>query len=147
MRGKSWLEYMQHPAEGCQSIHADDDPAVGWELFGRAALRKGDWKILFVEPSAGGRPDGQWQLYDVVRDPGETADLSETHPEKLKELLGMWDEYVRETGTVWGEDALPIARFGKGWASGPDDLIGGDALEQTCAWMRIGHGKAVPPAH
>jgi hypothetical protein len=89
------------------------------------ALRKGKWKILHVAPMYGGRQDGGWQLYDIISDPGETCDLSEQRPDILKELLGLWDVYVKETGTVWGE-AIPISGDGKGWDSVPEDIIGGE---------------------
>jgi hypothetical protein len=37
---------MKSGAEGGVSgIHGDDE-FMGWELFGRAALRKGNWKIV-----------------------------------------------------------------------------------------------------
>lgn len=87
-------------------------------------MRKGKWKILHVGADAGGRQDGAWQLYDVVNDPGETSDLSEQYPETMTHMLVMWDEYVRDTGTVW-DQAQPVG-FGKGWDAGPEGLIGGE---------------------
>lgn len=36
MRGKSWVPYLEHGKDGMNLIHLEDDPAVGWELFGRA---------------------------------------------------------------------------------------------------------------
>lgn len=78
-----------------------------------------------VEEHAGGRTDRRWQLYDVVADPGETRDLAGKHPEKLKELLCLFDQYVKETGTVWGEEH-PIGASGSGWNSVSNDIIGGE---------------------
>lgn len=89
------------------------------------ALRKGKWKILFVGPAAGGRTDGQWQLYDVVADPGETNDLSEVETEVYRALLEEWDVYVAETGTVWGE-AAPVFAYGSQTKVEGADLIGGE---------------------
>ena len=48
MRGTSWKEWFAGKTDG--GIHHDNVP-VGWELHGRAALRKGDWKILFLRQS------------------------------------------------------------------------------------------------
>ncbi|RSH95516.1 hypothetical protein EHS25_000608 [Saitozyma podzolica] len=150
MRGKSWVRYFSgEQLDGISAIHSDDDPAFGWELFGRAALRRGKWKILHVAPAAGGRPDGKWQLYDMSVDPGEVNDLSEEHPDLLKDLLRQWELYVEQTGTVWGEDKLPIGAKGTGWNGTDENIIGGDALEQTRAWMRLGknsHPVAAAPA-
>ena len=100
-------------------------PTPGWRTTNFwSALRKGKWKILHVGADAGGRADRAWQLYDIVRDPGETHDLSETEPEVLKRMVVMWEEYVKDTGTVWNQ-AQPVG-FGKGWDAGPEDVIGGE---------------------
>jgi arylsulfatase A-like enzyme len=90
------------------------------------ALRRGKWKILHVAPAAGGRPDGKWQLYDMSVDPGEVNDLSEEHPDLLKDLLRQWELYVEQTGTVWGEDKLPIGAKGTGWNGTDENIIGGE---------------------
>lgn len=44
LRGKSILPYLQQQQA---HIHAEDH-ITGWELFGQKALRKGDWKALFI---------------------------------------------------------------------------------------------------
>jgi arylsulfatase len=44
LRGKSMLPYLQGKAK---QVRGKDD-AVGWELGGRKALRKGDWKIVYA---------------------------------------------------------------------------------------------------
>ena len=36
MRGKSWISYLSHGQDSMSAIHTEDDPAFGWELFGRA---------------------------------------------------------------------------------------------------------------
>ena len=95
LRGKSILPYL----EAQQTyIHAEDH-VTGWELFGQKALRKGDWKALFI-PAPNG--PNQWQLYDLSTDLGETEDLAERYPEKLKELLAEWQVYVQENGVIEG---------------------------------------------
>jgi hypothetical protein len=38
-------------------------------------------------------------LPDIL-DPGETNDLAEAEPQKLKELVEFWHQYEAETGTV-----------------------------------------------
>ena len=47
MRGRSWRPWLQGEAEG---IH-EDDQVHGWELHGRAALRIGDWKMIYIGES------------------------------------------------------------------------------------------------
>lgn len=90
--GKSWLPWL----EGAQEPHGSDTVS-GWELFGRKAVRRGDWKAVNV-PQLGG--DAVWQLYDLSVDPGEIHDLAGTHPEKLAELLADWDSYVAANGVA-----------------------------------------------
>lgn len=36
MRGKSWVPWLKDGNNTSEAIHTDDDPAYGWELFGRA---------------------------------------------------------------------------------------------------------------
>ena len=44
----------------------EESDSVGYELAGHAALFQGDYKLLFTRGALG---DGQWHLYDIVRDP------------------------------------------------------------------------------
>ncbi|EEB94388.1 hypothetical protein MPER_06806, partial [Moniliophthora perniciosa FA553] len=100
MRGKSWRAFFEgSEVRGVDAIHTSDDPAVGWELFGRAALRHRHWKIVFMPRWSHGK--GDWELFDLSKDLGETKDLASKYPEKVKELLVLWDEYVRQNGVVW----------------------------------------------
>jgi arylsulfatase len=124
MKGLSWANYFGRnlravrvvengkPLSGEWAIYPSDR-AVGWELHAQAALRKGEYKIVFLRNTHGGKAvmDDQddtsgWELFNVSKDPGETVDLSDKEPEKRKELLRHWDEYVTECGLVWGPNAL-----------------------------------------
>ncbi|EEP78963.1 arylsulfatase [Uncinocarpus reesii 1704] len=93
MRGASWLPYLQGRHD---RIHSEDH-VTGWELFGRQAVRKGDWKALLIPEPYG---PGRWQLYRLSEDPGETHDLGADYPQKLAELISEWDNYVLEVGLV-----------------------------------------------
>ena len=83
-----------------------DTDFLAWELFGKRAIRQGDWKALYV-PGLKGRDErlpgitvDRWQLYNLVNDPVETRDLSKQHPGKLAELVALWDGYAEETGVI-----------------------------------------------
>jgi len=84
-------------AGSADSVRGESDWA-GWELFGNRAVRKGDWKILNTLRAAGG--SGDWQLYNLKNDPGETRDLVKENPRKLKELMALWDRYARQDGVI-----------------------------------------------
>ena len=95
MRGDTMLPFINGSAE---SVHPE--PFIqGWETAGRAALRKGDWKIVFIPKPKG--PE-RWQLYNLKSDPGEVHDLAEAegHKSLMEEMLKLWDQYVLETGVV-----------------------------------------------
>jgi len=71
---------------------------IGWELFGNRAIRQGDWKILNILRAAGG--SGNWQLFNLKNDPGETHDLAKQNPAKLKEMIALWNRYAKENGVI-----------------------------------------------
>ena len=93
MQGRSMRELLEGRAS---AVHGEDD-AVGWELFGRRALRRGNWKILQIGPPYG---DGSWKLYDLAADPLERHDLSEAEPEILATMLGHWDAYAENNNVL-----------------------------------------------
>jgi len=73
------------------------DEAVGIEVSGNSALFRGDYKIVRNRPPFG---DDAWHLYDFVRDPGETRDLSSERPELLDELVRAYEAYAKEAGVL-----------------------------------------------
>lgn len=60
-------------------------------------MRQGDFKSVSVAPPYG---SGNWQLYNVVDDPGETRDLAKEQPEILKKMQAAWDRYAKDVGVV-----------------------------------------------
>ncbi len=152
MRGKSWLPFFssnRRDGGSAEAIHGEEE-FMGWELFGRAALRKGKWKasvlgtevsnpdvpqIVWMPLTAWGKE--KWELFDLSVDPGETNDLADAMPDKVDELLVHWATYVKETGTQWG---APV-KGELNWAPLPDDSVGGDPIEQTQSWMMVGEGE------
>lgn len=96
MQGKSWVGMLEGDT---QSPRTSDD-WLGWELFGNRAIRQGDWKITWLYEPLGSE---DWQLFDLAKDPGEQYDLSNKHPEKRKQLIALWDEYVKTNGVIIGD--------------------------------------------
>jgi len=91
--GKSLLPYLS----GSSEVVRTEADGLGWELFGRRAFRRGDWKILWLwEPFGTGR----WQLYNLKEDPAELIDLARKYPGKLKELVEDWDAYAVANGVI-----------------------------------------------
>ena len=82
-----------------------DDFEFGWEIAGHRAIRKGDWKLLWLssESSYGVDPiksADHWGLYNVTVDPGEVNDLSDSEPERVAILLQLWEDYVIKNGII-----------------------------------------------
>lgn len=71
------------------------DEAVGLEVTGNAALFKGDYKLSRNLPPYG---NGNWRLYNIALDPGETQDLAELQPERLQALLTDYQSYAATYG-------------------------------------------------
>ncbi|AOW23813.1 arylsulfatase [Sphingomonas melonis TY] len=88
VRGASWRPYLSGTAE---RVHAPDE-AIGSELFGRRAIRQGDWKAVNLSDA--------WRLFNIADDPGETNDLATREPARLKALVTAWDAYGKDTGVI-----------------------------------------------
>ncbi len=100
------------------------DEAVGYELFYRRALRRGDWKVVYLPAGTNrytrkGVSTGRWQLFDVARDPGETRDLATAEPARLTELVAAYDRYARDKGVVPLPDAPAPAATGAATGAKP----------------------------
>ncbi|MEO6637268.1 MAG: arylsulfatase [Ginsengibacter sp.] len=80
-------------------VHSKDF-VMGWELFGRCAIRKGKWKITKIELPFG---KGAFQLFDMEKDPTESHDLSKQNPQVYQEMLRHWDDYVKDNGVIMAE--------------------------------------------
>ena len=64
---------------------------LGYELSGNAALFKGTLKLTKNSLPVG---DGQWHLYDLEKDPGETHDLSLSMPVEFAAMQADYAAYV-----------------------------------------------------
>ena len=121
MRGKSMLPFLTgrtptvHPA----------DHITGWETCGRAAVRCGDYKIVFIPKPKG--PE-KWQLYNLAADPGEVRDLADEQPERLEKMIKMWDQYVLETGVI------PLAPALGNWIEAMEAQMPEDAWMEYEYW-------------
>lgn len=93
LRGRSIIKVLKGESDAVY----DNDTAVCWELFGYRAVRKGDFKLLWL-PKPLGIDD--WQLYDLSKDPAELNDLSQERPKLRKEMIDIWNRYSAEVGVI-----------------------------------------------
>jgi len=76
-----------------KAIHTDP---IFWEHEGNAAVRWGKWKLVreYEQP---------WELYNIETDRSELNDLARTHPEKVKQLVHLWENWARGIGVEFPE--------------------------------------------
>jgi arylsulfatase len=68
-----------------------------WEHEGNRALLDGKWKLV------GERGDA-WELYDLESDRTESHNLAEAQPERVRELAGRYEAWMRRAGVLpWPE--------------------------------------------
>jgi arylsulfatase len=91
--GKSWTKVLNGEAE---SPRGPQD-YLAWELFGNRAVRQGNWKIRWQIAPLG---TSDWELFDLATDPAERHDLAKAHPQKLKDMLVLWDEFVKNNNVI-----------------------------------------------
>jgi arylsulfatase/uncharacterized sulfatase len=93
LAGRSLLPVLRGEA---QRVHPVDAP-IGYELSGNQALFKGDLKLVRNLPPMG---DGQWHLYNLRTDPGETRDLRSEQPQDFQALQADYATYARTHGVL-----------------------------------------------
>ena len=84
------------PMEGLSlvpSFSKDEDPDrhLLFEHYGKAAIRKGKWKLVRL----GHRKP--WELYDIEKDRGELNDLAAKQAAKAAELKELWEKEAQRT--------------------------------------------------
>lgn len=76
------------------------DELIGGEMAGGKWMRQGNFKAVAIPAPYG---DGEWRLFDVKNDPGETTDLATEMPDLLALLIQAWESYADEVGVVPAE--------------------------------------------
>lgn len=93
LTGRSLLPVLADPSA---RVRGSGEP-LGYELAGNKALFKGDLKLVLNNPPVG---DGQWRLYDLRADPGETKDLREVLPAQFAALQADYAAWARAHGVL-----------------------------------------------
>jgi arylsulfatase/uncharacterized sulfatase len=93
MTGRSLVPVLDGEA---QHTYGPDDPA-GIEVSGNTGFYLDGYKITRNMAPMG---DGEWRLYDIKADPGETTDLSEAKLEMKQKLLMAYAAYAKKMGVL-----------------------------------------------
>ena len=75
----------------------DNDSMIGYELAGSSAMFNGDYKLVKNLPPKG---TGQWELYNIVKDPAEVSNLAKVNPEKLATLIKAYEDYASTNNVI-----------------------------------------------
>jgi len=88
-----------------------------WRYGEQNAIRQGEWKLVHALDNTVTPPVLKTGLYDVVHDAAEEHDLSAEHPDKLKALQSLWDEWNKQNvPALWTKDSkdeAPAVSAGK----------------------------------
>jgi arylsulfatase len=107
----------QQPMDGVSMMYAFNDAAAPnrkerqyYEMFGNRAIWVDGWKAVTLH--ANRMPwdvnvvlpfeNDEWELYHVAEDFSESTNLAATNPEKLQELIGIFDE------EAWKYNVYPL---------------------------------------
>jgi arylsulfatase A-like enzyme len=93
MSGASMLNALEKQ-KSKYSVHDRDEFHFG-ELLGRRFVQRAEWKAVWTESPWG---PGQWELFNIDEDRGETTDLAAAHPDIVAEFDAAWTSYVSEVG-------------------------------------------------
>jgi arylsulfatase A-like enzyme len=78
--------------------------ALFWEHEGNRAVRQGRWKLVSRHP-------GGWELYDLEADRTEMNNLGEIHPERVREMAGLYRRWAERVGVEpWEKVQAQIGR-------------------------------------
>ncbi len=69
--------------------------ALYWRFGSQMAIRQGDWKLVRASRGAKEYEDitTEPMLFNLTSDLGEQKDLAAQHPEKVKELQTVWNNW------------------------------------------------------
>jgi arylsulfatase A-like enzyme len=84
--------------------------ALYWRFGKQNAIRQGDWKLVrYDEAAEGGKGVSPARLYNLKNDIGESKDLSQAQPDKVRQLQSAWDRWNAGNVTpLWSaEGKLP----------------------------------------
>ncbi|MCK4677520.1 MAG: sulfatase-like hydrolase/transferase [Bacteroidales bacterium] len=109
--------HKQKPLDGVSLAYSFNDAEAPdrhtqqyFEMLGNRAMYKDGWKAVTIHANrmpwnlnvTAPFEEDIWELYNINEDPTETNNLAEQYPEKLEELIKLWDE------EAWKYDVYPL---------------------------------------
>jgi arylsulfatase len=142
--------------DGVSMVYAFDNPDAPnqkerqyYEMFGNRAIWVDGWKAVTLHAER--MPwdvnvvlpfdEDEWELYHVAEDFSESTDLADEHPEKLKELVEIFDE------EAWKYNVYPLYDDMIKRLAAQQDRLFGDQKEFVYYWpgaVRIAEKSSAP---
>ncbi|MDB5258008.1 MAG: sulfatase [Chitinophagaceae bacterium] len=95
--------YKQKPIEGTSLVYSINNAAAPdqhtvqyYELRGKRAIYKDGWKASVFHETGTDFAKDVWELYHINEDFNERINLANKHPDKVKELQGVFDEEAKK---------------------------------------------------
>jgi arylsulfatase A-like enzyme len=108
----------QHPMAGVSMRYSFDEADAPttkkrqyYAMLGTRGIWQDGWKASAIHAPTSGLghfDEDRWQLYHVDEDRSESRDLSEEHPEKLRELVDAWFEEAEANFVLPLDDRTPL---------------------------------------
>lgn len=93
--------------EGSTDTVRTEEDWFAFELFGNGFVIQGDYKVMKLRKGMYG--DGQWHLYNIVKDPGETTPIESQMQDRFESMMALYRNYEKTFGIV------PVAEDWNPW--------------------------------
>jgi arylsulfatase A-like enzyme len=103
MTGRSFAALLRGEIQATRS----EAETLAFAHGGQRAVFRGKWKALWMQAPNGA---GNWQLFDLAADPGETTDLAAANPELISELAAAYDAHAAAVGVIPPASEAPAAQ-------------------------------------
>lgn len=85
LEGESLLPAFHNP-------EVNEPRVLYWEHMQNRGIRVSDWKLL------AGKPEPEWELYNLVSDPVESNNLLSQFPEKADSMITLYNKWAEDVG-------------------------------------------------
>jgi arylsulfatase A-like enzyme len=118
INGKSWKPFLTGKSKFVRS----KDDGIATELHGYRLYVKDGWKIRRMVGPHRNVAGGNWELFNISKDPSELINLAEKNPAKLQELVSLYDAYSKTVGVVEKMPPYPTLYHRQTWSLRQDPM-------------------------
>ena len=111
----------QYPVNGVSMRYSFDAPEAPttkkrqyYAMLGTRGIWQDGWKAAAVHAAISGKGNfdqDKWELYHVDEDRSESTNLADQYPDKLKELIAVWDEEAKNNFVLPLDDRVAVEQL------------------------------------